>query len=220
MSTRFLVLVLFDGVRSAEPRISSGIGDGDRLPAPARSPCGSRSSASRRRACPSARRSPSPSAAGRLRARRRSNSPRLCGDRSREALLPARRAPACRARRRRASRRGCRSGISNGAVFPVERSSARRRSLPRRAARRAPSTVPAFFGAPKPMVVLQAISVGRSDFSAASIAAAIASGSWPSTRDGVPAGRLEARHLIDGVGTASAARRSRCRCRRRGRSAC
>ena len=40
--------------------------------------------------------------------------------------------------------------------------------------------VPALVGAPKPMVVLAAISVGRSDFCAVSMAAAMASGSWPS----------------------------------------
>ena len=43
-------------------------------------------------------------------------------------------------------------------------------------------SVPALVGAPKPMVVRQAISDGRSDFFAASSAAAIAAGSWPSIR--------------------------------------
>ncbi len=60
--------------------------------------------------------------------------------------------------------------------------------------------VPALVGAPKPMVVLEAISVGRSDFCAVSIAAAIASGSWPSMWKRVPAGRLEARDLVGGIG--------------------
>ena len=40
--------------------------------------------------------------------------------------------------------------------------------------------VPALFGAPKPIVVLAAMKVGRSDLWASSMAAAIASGSWPS----------------------------------------
>ena len=60
--------------------------------------------------------------------------------------------------------------------------------------------VPALVGAPKPMVVLAAISVGLSDFCAVSIAAAIASGSWPSMSEGVPVGRLEARDLVGRVG--------------------
>src|SRR5665647_2428903 len=45
--------------------------------------------------------------------------------------------------------------------------------------------LPALVGAPKPMVVLQAIMVGRSDFCAWAMADAIACGSWPSTRDAV-----------------------------------
>ena len=40
--------------------------------------------------------------------------------------------------------------------------------------------VPALVGAPKPIVVLQAIRVGLSDCWAVSMALAIASGSWPS----------------------------------------
>ena len=48
------------------------------------------------------------------------------------------------------------------------------------------------------MVVLQAISEGRVDFWARSIAAAMASGSWPSMRQR-PAGRFEALDLIDRV---------------------
>jgi hypothetical protein len=40
--------------------------------------------------------------------------------------------------------------------------------------------VPALVGAPKPMVVLQAIKVGLSERLAASMASAIASESWPS----------------------------------------
>ncbi len=42
--------------------------------------------------------------------------------------------------------------------------------------------VPALVGAPKPMVVRQAIIVGLSDVCAASNARAMASGSWPSMR--------------------------------------
>ena len=61
-------------------------------------------------------------------------------------------------------------------------------------------SVPALVGAPKPMVVRQAISDGRSEACAASIAAAIASGSCPSMRRRRPAGRLEALHLVDRIG--------------------
>ena len=43
-------------------------------------------------------------------------------------------------------------------------------------------SLPALVGAPKPITVRQAIRLGRSDVCAAAIAAAIASGSWPSTR--------------------------------------
>ena len=57
--------------------------------------------------------------------------------------------------------------------------------------------VPALVGAPKPMVVLQAISVGLSDFCAAWIAAAIAFGIVAVDVLGVPAGGLEARDLVE-----------------------
>ena len=60
--------------------------------------------------------------------------------------------------------------------------------------------LPALLGAPKPMVVLQAIITGRSEACAFSSAAAMAAGSCPSMREGVPAGGLEALHLIDAVG--------------------
>ena len=60
--------------------------------------------------------------------------------------------------------------------------------------------MPALVGAPKPMVVLQAIIVGLSDFCAAAIAAAIACGSWPSMRLAFQPAGLEALHLIDRVG--------------------
>ena len=62
-----------------------------------------------------------------------------------------------------------------------------------------PLSVPALVGAPNPMVVRQAIRLGRSDDFAHAMAAAIASGSWPSTRDGVPAARLEALELVDRI---------------------
>ena len=60
--------------------------------------------------------------------------------------------------------------------------------------------VPALVGAPKPMVVWQAISVGRSDVCAASIAAAIASRIVAVDARRRPAGGLEALHLVDRVG--------------------
>ena len=93
---------------------------------------------------------------------RRSNSARLPASSAaaaspRPRALPASAVPAARQasqdvggnleRRRRSSRAPC----------------ARPRSRRRRAASRARSLVPALVGAPKPIVVLQAISVGRSD---------------------------------------------------------
>ena len=70
-----------------------------------------------------------------------------------------------------------------GRQDPSSGSCASRRSRPCRAASRARPWCPALFGAPKPMVVLAAISVGLSDFCACSMAEAIASGSWPSMRN-------------------------------------
>jgi hypothetical protein len=66
----------------------------------------------------------------------------------------------------------------------------------------------------------QAIIVGLSDFWASSMAAAIASGSWPSTRDRVPAGTRSKRACWSVESEARSHRRSRCCCRPRTRSAC
>ncbi len=81
-----------------------------------------------------------------------------------------------------------------GAASPARRGSWRSRR--RRAARHAPFRCPAGSGAPKPITVRQAISDGRSLLRARSIAAAIASGSWPSIAAGRPARGLEARQLV------------------------
>ena len=60
--------------------------------------------------------------------------------------------------------------------------------------------VPALVGAPKPMVVRAAISVGRSERCAASMAEAIASGSWPSMRIVFQPDACEALLLVGRVG--------------------
>ena len=63
--------------------------------------------------------------------------------------------------------------------------------------------VPALVGAPKPIVVLQAISDGLVDFCARVIAAAIAVLIVAVDQLGGPARGLEALHLVDGVGDRS-----------------
>src|SRR6185437_15917614 len=74
------------------------------------------------------------------------------------------------------------AGISNGAWFQLSFSRAPLISS-------APSgepcaeALPDLVGAPKPMMVLQAIRTGRSEFCAFAIADAIACGSWPSIRE-------------------------------------
>src|SRR3954471_14758884 len=73
------------------------------------------------------------------------------------------------------------SGISNaGAVHPSFSRAPLISSAP--SGEPCEEDLPALVGAPKPIVVLQAIIVGLSDFFAAAIALAIACGSCPSIR--------------------------------------
>ena len=145
------------------------------------------------------------------RARRRPVSaragPRASGARTRCACRQAPRRAACpipcarssSAGRRRATASRTSVGIWNGASLQPSFSRAPLISS-------APSgepcelDLPALVGAPKPIVVLQAIIDGLSEVLAFSIAAAIASGSWPSIARRGPAGGLEALHLVDRVG--------------------
>ena len=103
------------------------------------------------------------------------------------------------AARRRARRRARRPGSRTPA-----RSSrawcARRRSRRRRAAEPWHFSVPALVGAPKPIVVRQAISVGRSDALACSIARGDRLRVVAVDAARRPAGGLEALHLVDRVG--------------------
>jgi hypothetical protein len=131
-----------------------------------------------------------------------------------EALFPGLRAAGAAAGRPSPGR-GCRRGSRRPGI-PAERLGAGR--VPRRRAAPWALEVPAFLGAPKPMVVLQAISVGLSDFWRGD-GASIASGSWPSMRER-PAAGLEALRPGRPSRRARAGRRWRCRCRPRGRSAC
>ena len=101
--------------------------------------------------------------AGKLAARGGARTRRACRVERGEALFPGQRAPACRVRRRRAMRRGCPRGISNGGA--VQPSFCRAGAISS-----APSgepwafSVPPLFGAPKPIVVRQAISDGPVGF--------------------------------------------------------
>ncbi len=84
--------------------------------------------------------------------------------------------------RARSSRRTPPAGISNGGYGPAQRLARERDFLLAERLRRARASVPARFGEPLPMIVLQQISVGRSvAVVRRSIAASTASTSWPST---------------------------------------
>ena len=89
----------------------------------------------------------------------------------------------------------CRLGNDKRLVGPVESARARRRSPPRQRRRYAPWRCPRGFGAPKPIIVLQAIRLGFSDFCALRIARRMAAGSWPSMRT---AFQLQARNASPG----------------------
>ena len=150
-------MVLLEGVRSAEPRTSSGIDRRDRLERHLARLAGRDASAARRRASPSGPRSPRPSAAGRLavHAARRTR--------------PAGRRPAPRSARVQAVARRRAAAAGLRARPPGCRPAPRRARASSRCAALAPASssapsgspcaldVPAFFGAPKPMMVLQAI---------------------------------------------------------------
>ncbi len=121
-----------------------------------------------------------PSASGSLPERRRSKSARLsaasaCTRCDQAACAACPRLPAARQNPRASA------GTSNGAS---DQPSALRAPVISSAPSGEPcdEALPALVGAPKPMVVRQAIIDGRSDVCAASSAAAIASGSWPSMR--------------------------------------
>ncbi len=93
---------------------------------------------------------------------------------------------------------------------------ARRRSRPRRAARRAPPPLPALLGAPKAIVVRQAIRFGRSLFWARRMASAIASRDHGRrSRSAAQPCRPEARELVVGDRELGRRRRSRSSCRPR-----
>ena len=81
------------------------------------------------------------------------------------------------------------------------------------------AAVPALVGAPRPMMVRQAISVGFFERTAKDSAAATCGGSCPSTRLGRPAMRGEALQRILRAGERRVAIDRDVRCRRRGRSA-
>src|SRR5476649_2370941 len=112
---------------------------------------------------------------------RRSNSARFAPSSAASFLLQSacadfERAPAVRQAERMSA------GISNGAeVQPNALRAPAISSAPK--GEPCDDDLPALVGAPKPMVVLQAISTGRSEACAFSNVAAIAAGSWPSTRD-------------------------------------
>ena len=215
-----LVRVLLEPVRSAEPPIISGTAGGDDFEREFATRCGSRS--------------PSASAASFSFTRahrgveRAAAARRACGARTRRACR--RRAPraACprpcaRPCARWPAARQCVAHVG-GNLERRRRSSrasrARPRSPRRRAASRAPSRLPALVGAPKPMVVLQAISVGRSDVLRLLDRGrdrlrivAVDARARPSRRPRSASPDRPSRR-------ATAARRSRCRCRRTARSAC
>ena len=212
-------LVLLEPVRSAEPpiisgtaavRLSSALSDAARV-AISFGAAASFSFAARTAAASSSFGS-SPS-------RRRSNSARRADAQRLETIVPgcdARPCPRCPALRHSARTS---AGMTKAGSGQPSRSRAPLISS-------APSgepwlfSVPALLGAPKPMVVRQAISDGRSEACAAAIARGDRLGVVPVDAGRRPAGRLEALHLIDRIGQATAGRRSRCRCRRTARSAC
>ncbi len=193
-------LVLFEPVRSAEPPIVSGTAGlitssaiSDDL---ARRDLRPR----RRRACACSRRSPR---------RSRAAARRGCGARTRRAVS---RSSAARRffhslrgwlRLRPAIRHASRisAGHLEGGYVPAERLPGARRSPRRRAASRGTDALPALVGAPKPMVVRQAIIVGRSVFCARPRSPRRSRPDRvPSMRRRIPARRLEARHLVAGFG--------------------
>ena len=160
----------------------------------------------RRRASPSARATASSSAcaAGR----------RACGARTRRACSASSAASrfvqsACAAlralRRRRARRRGCRPGSRTArGVQPSFSRAPLISSAP--SGEPCADALPALVGAPKPMVVLQAISTGLSDALRLRRAPRRSPpGSWPSMREACPAGGLEALHLVDASRTSDSA---------------
>ena len=98
------------------------------------------------------------------------------------------------------------SGTTKGAAVPAQRLAGAGDLVGAERRSRGPCGCRPWSGAPKPMMVLQAISVGRSGRCAPlRWRAAIASGSWPSTVDRVPAGGLEAGDLVGRVRTATTA---------------
>ena len=177
-----LARVLFEPVRSAEPPIISGsvaVSASSVSSEAARvarsfgacaSFCLSSLTAGARRSATSPR-------------RRRANSARRCGSSAATRCSQASRAGRLRSPAARHCARMS-AGISNGGADQL--------SLCRAAAiSSAPSgapwlfSVPPLFGAPKPIVVRQAISDGRSESLATSMARAIAVGSWPSIRSAI-----------------------------------
>jgi hypothetical protein len=179
ISTAALVRVLLEGVRSAEPRTSSGI----------TGVIASRASSLALRVAifsGFARRARLQGRDGRGQRLRQ-----LAMHPARELRFPvgasastrsvhasrsaAPRPPASR----QADRMGC--GTSKGAAVQPIAAFAPASSSPPNGSPCA-FDVPAFFGAPKPIVVRQAMRLGRSEACARSRAAAIASGSWPSIR--------------------------------------
>ena len=153
-----------------------------------------------------ARRSPSPSIGRQLAALRGARTRRACRRRAwRAALSQARRGAAPRAPTRATTADIV--GDDERRVVPAEPLA---RALISSAPSGAPcaAAVPALVGAPKPMIVWQAMS-DRPVAAAAPIRApaAIAAWSWPSIRCGRPAMRLEARELV--VASREAGRRRR-----------
>ena len=110
-------------------------------------------------------------------------------------------------------------GMTKGGSRQPSRSRAPAISAAPSAAPWAPAE-PALVGAPKAITVRQAMSEGRSVSRARASAAATASGSWPSTRDAVPAGGGEALQADPRRWKARCRRRSRWGCRPTARSAC
>ena len=213
-----LVLVLLEPVRSAEPPMSSGITGARRLEHLLRGLRVASFGASADDALLERRRSRDrAAAAGRPRSRR-SNSARLA------------RCAACRfcqasqlgSPRWPAARQAARIvvGDHERRIRPAELRARAARSPRRRAASRGPPRCPPCFGAPKPMIVRQAISDGWSLACARSSAAATRFGIVAVDALGRPAGGLEARELIVGDRRAMSGRRWRCGCRRTARSAC
>ena len=194
-----LVLVLFEPVRSAEPPTISGTRRRPGSPARIRKPCAWRSSFGAAASCFFTACTAASSLPAWMSPRmRRSNSRRLAASSAASRCFHALRASAPRlpaSRQARARRPEFRRRHRSS---PAPR--ARPRSHRRRAASRATFRVPALVGAPKPIVVRQAIRLGRSEICACSIAAAIGFGIVAVDARRRPAGRLEALHLIDAVG--------------------